>query len=249
MDKIDLHKIASTGATDIFINKLVNDKNKRKVEKFIQMASNLKIRVHIWMLAFFDGKKFIPPVSKGIINNSLFKKKIDLAKYYASLKGISGIHFDYLRFAGNAYQYKGGTNAINTFSKQAVSELKKYKKDLIISAAIFPETDSNEKYYGQDIKKLSEYFDVLIPMIYKGNYKKNTDWITRTTKWYVSHSKHAKIWSGLQSYYSDNNPKRLPLNEITKDSKAAMKGNANGVILFRWGLSHLVNFKDKEFHK
>ena len=39
--------------------------------------------------------------------------------------GVAGIHFDYLKYPGNAYKYNGGINVINSFIKQAVTELKK----------------------------------------------------------------------------------------------------------------------------
>ena len=81
-------------------------------------------------------------------------------------------------------------------------------------------------------------------MIYKGNYSHDTDWIKRTTKWYVENSKGAAVWAGLQSYKSDDDITKLSLSELNGDVKAAMNGNANGVILFRWGLSNSPNFNN-----
>ena len=48
----------------------------------------------------------------------------------------------------------------------------KINPNLIISAALMPETISSEKYYGQDYSVMSRYLDVVVPMIYKGNYNK-----------------------------------------------------------------------------
>lgn len=45
-------------------------------------------------------------------------KIIKQVTHYASLKGVDGIHFDYLRFGGNAYKYKNGVNAVNYFVKK-----------------------------------------------------------------------------------------------------------------------------------
>jgi hypothetical protein len=110
-----------------------------------------------------------------------------------------------------------------------------------------PETTENKKYYGQDLSFISQYLDVIIPMIYKGNYKQKTQWIEKTTNYFVKNSKKSKIWVALQSYYSDNNVRKLPLNNIQSDSVAVIKGKGHGVILFRFGLSEYVNFNTKVF--
>ena len=110
-----------------------------------------------------------------------------------------------------------------------------------------PETTDNKKYYGQDLDFISQYFDVIVPMIYKGNYKQKRNWIEKTTAYFVKHSKKSKIWVALQSYYSDSNTKKLPLNDITSDSVAVRTGKGHGVMLFRYGLSEYVNFKTKVF--
>ena len=243
MDKIakQFPTLKTKKTTDIFLN-FVSDSKKVQVQKFINLAKKYNIRVHIWMLAFFDGNKFINP-----LNSENMKKRIARAKYFASLKDLAGIHFDYLRYPGDAYKHNGGVNAINSFVKQAVTELKKINKDLIISAAIMPETTENKKYYGQDLSFISQYLDVIIPMIYKGNYKQKTQWIEKTTNYFVKNSKKSKIWVALQSYYSDNNVRKLPLNNIQSDSVAVKKGKGHGVILFRFGLSEYVNFNTKVF--
>ncbi len=41
----------------------------------------------------------------------------------------------------------------------------------------------------------------------------------------------------------------LSLNEITRDSLSAINGNGDGVIVFQFGLSNIVNFKDNSFIK
>lgn len=48
----------------------------------------------------------------------------------------------------------------------------------------------------------------MTPMIYKGNYHKNTAWIGSTTKWIVEHS-NTVIVTGLQAYRSDSKPTPL----------------------------------------
>ena len=56
-----------------------------------------------------------------------------------------------------------------------------------------PEKTKSAYYYGQDYAVISKYMDVVMPMIYKGNYHKSTSWITTTTQWYKTNSKGAKV--------------------------------------------------------
>ena len=170
-------------------------------------------------------------------------KVIKQVKHYAGFNGVDGIHFDYARFPGTAYKYKHGVKAVNYFIKKASNTVRKVNPEVIVSAAVMPEPTSMKHYYGQDISIMSKYLDVIIPMIYEGNYHAGTKWIKKTTKQFVKMSNGAKIWSGLQSYKSDWNIKKLSYKSLFKDAKAAKKGGASGVVLFRWGLSPLLNFK------
>ena len=53
--------------------------------------------------------------------------------------------------------------------------------------------------------------DVVVHMIYKGNYKKNTVWIKEITEWYVKNSKGDAVWAGIQSYRNED---KLSVNEF-----------------------------------
>jgi hypothetical protein len=104
-----------------------------------------------------------------------------------------------------------------------------------------PETNSNAKYYGQNIPALGKYLDVIAPMIYKGNYGKDPSWIRATSNWFVKNSGGAKIWGGIQTYKSDNDLKILSIPDLKTDSYAVMQGGAAGVALFRWGLTNFFD--------
>jgi hypothetical protein len=120
MKKVDLSSLASKGTTDLFLNYYAITKHgKSAVESWIASANSLGMRVHIWMQAFNDGS-WINPVKNGSPNTKLFNQIISEAKEYASLKGVAGIHFDYMRYPGTAYKTSGGTEAINQFAKSAV---------------------------------------------------------------------------------------------------------------------------------
>ena len=243
MKNVDLNSLASKGTTDLFLNYYaIETHGKTAVESWIAKASNLGIRVHIWMQSFNDGE-WINPVKDGQVNQKYFNEKIAEAESYAAVKGVAGIHLDYLRYPGNAYKTTGGTEAINTFVKQIVSAIRAVNPNLIISAALMPECDDLKYYYGQDYDVISKYMDAVLPMVYKGNYEAGSAWITSTSKWFVEHSKGAKVWTGLQGYESDSHVVPLPSAEIKHDAEAALKGKSDGVIIFRWGVTNFVDFK------
>ena len=242
MKNADLSSLASKGTSDIFLNYYAFEKwGKSDVESWIASANKYGIRVHIWMQAFYDGE-WINPVKNGSPNTAYFNQIITEAKNYAGVKGVAGIHFDYMRYPGTAYKTSGGTAAISQFAKLAAESLHALNPDLIVSCAVMPETTNNIYYYGQDMSAISSYMDVVVPMIYKGNYGKSTSWITTTTKWFVDNSKGAEIWSGLQGYNSDDDATKLSTTEITKDAQAAVNAKATGVIIFRWGVTNFVNY-------
>lgn len=243
MMSVDLKSMADNGINNIFLNfYAVELHGKSAVEDFATQAKSLGINVHIWMQAFYKGGWILPVDNSGNLKYSLYDSIIEEAKEYASINGVAGIHFDYLRFSGTAYKYEKGVEAINYFTKKACEELHKQNPNLVLSAAVMPEPSGMKYYYGQDISTISQYLDVIVPMIYKGNYGQGTSWITSTTEKFVEMSNGAEIWTGIQSYYADSDTKSLPVSELKKDSRAGLNGGANGVILFRYGLFNLFDF-------
>ena len=245
MKKVNLKKLSKKGTKHIFLQHTAfSHYGKNKVIKWIKKAHKYGIKVHIWMAVFYNNGKYIHASSKkGVYNYAHMNEKIKLAKYYASFKEVDGIHFDYLRFGGNAYKYKNAASAINYFVKKACSEVRSVHPNIIVSAAVMPEPSSMKYYYGQDVPTISKYLDVVIPMIYKGNYHASSKWIKKVTKKFVKQTTGSKIWAGLQSYKSDWNIKKLSYSALLKDAKNAKKGGAAGVVLFRFGLSALLNFR------
>ena len=245
MKKVNLKKLYKLGTKHIFIDHTaISYHGKTTVLKWIKKAHKYGIKVHLWMAVFHKNGKFINAASKnGKYNYKFINNIIKKAKSYSKLSDIDGIHFDYIRYGGDAYRYKNGVEAINYFVKKACNSIHKINPFCIVSAAVMPEPNIMKYYYGQDISYMSKYFDVLIPMMYKGNYHASSNWIKKNTKIFVKKSYGAKIWTGLQSYKSDRNVKKLSYSALLKDVKAAKKCDAAGIVLFRWGLSQLINFK------
>ena len=245
MKSVDFKKLKKYGFNQVFLNfKALELHGKSAVEKWIQTAKSYGIKVHLWMQVFYGSNNWQNPVKNGKINYNLINSKLKEVKKYAKIKGIAGVHFDYVRYPGNAYKSPNGVKAVSTFVKKASHVVHKTNKKLIASAAIMPEPSSLKYYYGQDIPTISKYLDVLLPMVYKGNYHAGTAWIKSVTNTLVKQSKKAKVWTGLQSYRSDANLNKIPAKELKDDANAAAAGGAYGIILFRFGLFNYINFKE-----
>ena len=246
--KADYEKLSKNGVKHLFIHRSsFTIYGEKKVLDWIRKVHEFDIKVHVWIPTFYSSKGhyFIRPSFKnGDYNkkrmNFLFKK----VKHFASLKEIDGIHFDYLRYPFGAYKYKNGVKAINYFVKKATKIISKKNPRIITSAAVMGEPKGMKRHYAQDVPTISKYLDVLVPMVYKGNYRANSKWIKKTTKKFVKLSNGAQIWTGLQSYKSDRKTKKLSNKELRKDAISAKNGGASGIFLFRLGLSKNLDFND-----
>ena len=179
-------------------------------------------------------------------NNNNFKDA--LVNYCADLTrnyNIAGIHLDYIRYPGTAYKYSGGTEAITDFVKRVYNTVKSIKPKAAVSAALMPEGSMNGNYYGQDYAKLSPYLDFLVPMIYKGNYGKDTAWIGTSTAWIVNHSSKP-VLAGIMVYRNDKNLQPLTSAEINQDIKCSISNGASGFVLFRYALIDKAFFKNSD---
>lgn len=249
MYSVDLDNLKNNGVNAIFLSYgAFSLYTKSAIESWISTASSKGIDVYIWMQILHENGSFYNPVisSTGAINTTLLDSKVNDAITYASTSGIKGVLLDYIRYEGNAYQYNGSTAAINTFVSELTKAIKTVNSNLIVAGTIMPETTSGAYYYGQDVSQLGQYLDVLMPMLYKGNYGKTSTWITSTTKWYVQNGAGALVWAALQGYKSDNDVTLLSATELANDVQAAYDGGACGVSVFRYGLTNIINFTNYE---
>ena len=246
MKRVNLKSLSNKGTKHIFLHvQAISRYGKSAVISFIKKAHKNGMKVHLWMQVCYRNGKWIRPIDENNqIKYEFLDKRIKEAKKYAKIKGVDGIHFDYVRFGGTAHLYENPNRAINYFIKKASIQIRNAKPNCIVSAAIMPQPSKMTSSYGQDVSTMSKYADVLVPMEYKGNFNQSSSWITSVTKTFVNQSNGAQMWVGLQSYHSDSNPKKLTQTDLLKDSRAAMIGGAKGVLLFRIGLSCNFNFKN-----
>ncbi len=243
MKSVSLKTLKQKGTKQIFLHSYaVSLYGKSAVTSWIAQAKKYGMNVHIWVQCFYDGKWIRPVKDDGSPDYYLMKKKAAKVVNYAKIKGVAGVHLDYVRFGGTAHLYKDSMKAINYMVKKTCTEVRKVSPNCIISAAIMPEPDMMEYYYGQDIPTITKYLDVIVPMAYKGNYKMKTPWIGEVTRNFTLQSNGAQVWTGIQSYVSDDNAVRLSHSTLVNDAKVAMNGGAKGVVLFRIGITNLLNF-------
>lgn len=241
---LDLAKLKSLGTTDLLVNYYIFERyGEKAVTNWISQANNYGIRIHIYMQCFWDGEWIAPQNKDGTLKYDLYDAIINEALYYASIPGVSGIHLDYLRYGGTAHLYVNPEKSINYLTSELVKAVKNQHPDMLISAAIMPEPDMAMYYYGQDIPYLSKYLDIIIPMVYKGNYQQDRQWIKDTASYYVSHSNGAQVWVGLQGYVSDYDETILTVQELTADAQAALDANSDGVVVFRYTYAPLIDAK------
>lgn len=252
MYDINLTDMKQHGVTDIFLNYYAFTKyNESDVVSWIANANQQDIKVHIWAQIFYAGK-WIRPVNNGVINYTFFEEKIKELTYYASLEGVGGVHYDYLRYSGSeAYnnstqQNPGGMEAITLFVNMSTTAIRNVNPNIIISAAIMPEPDALKSWYGDDYEQISYYMDAIIPMVYTENYRQNVTWVKKTTQWFVDNSKGAEVWTGLQGYavndYDEEYISNTPVSQMTNEINAALDAGSKGAIVFKYGLSYDIDF-------
>ena len=242
MKKVPFSTLKKNGIKNIFIHE--NTVYVSGFKSWLKKANKKGFKVHIWMQCFYNGKTWPKPCSKsGKINTALQKKLIKKAKTFAGIKGVSGINLDYIRFGATAPKYKNAEYAITLTVKKLTQTIKSKNKNCIVSSSVMADgVESNVYYYGQNLTKMSEYVDVIVPMAYKGNYKKDRHWIKNTSSNFKKAiCGKAQLWVGLQAYRSDNDIRKWSKSALTKDIKYAFKGGADGIVLFRYGLTRFVN--------
>jgi len=225
---IDANLMRQQGITDLFvlIGRFGGDNDYSTFLPKVIAKFRGNPRIHAWMPCFKDNdKNWVDPA-----NESFKNQLLDTISKINAVQGLSGIHLDYIRYPGNA---NGQTSYINDF----VSKARQRCQGKILSAAVMPEGAGNAQAYGQDYGELGKYLDWICPMIYKGNYKADTAWIGKATA-YINNRAPGKVIAGLQTYRSDDDPTKLPEQELNGDINMALQSGAKGFALFRYGLAN-----------
>lgn len=217
---------------------------------FIKEAHEKGIKVHIWFQAFYKEGKWINPVDDSLncYKQEYFDEVIERAVRYVGY-GVDGIHLDYIRFGGTAYKHNPSeditaTGCVTEFCRQINEAVKAANPDIILSAALMPEPDS-EYYYGQDPAQMGQYIDILMPMIYFhcDSYRKGgAPWARMVADHFATKGAPARVWAGLTTYVDTDTAKVVPMtaDEILSDCRMMLDSSkAEGIVLFRYGLGDI----------
>ncbi len=248
---------AEKGIGHILLNEAAfNRWGEDTVYAFIADCEKMGMTVHVWFQCFYENGKWVSPIDdeKRAIKQDFYDKVIGRALDYVK-KGIKGIHLDYIRYGGTAskhdYPECGATYSITEFCRQLNESVKAENPNVILSAALMPEINS-EHYYGQNPAEMGKYIDILMPMVYRYGYAgedKSLEWVTEACNWFAENSGGAEVWAGIQTYTLDlEQPGEAPIpmdaEHILSDCKDIVNTNAKGIVLFRHGLGEFPDMNN-----
>ncbi|MGF7119560.1 pseudomurein-binding repeat-containing protein [Methanobacterium oryzae] len=238
ISSVSVSQLVNADITDIFVksNMVSTPTYQTVLSSAISKFQNTGIRIHAWITCFKDANGNWVDPANATQRQNLLNMITNVAKNY----NIDGIHLDYVRYSGvgenAAYKYPNSTGTITSFVKDVWNRVKAINPDIAVSAAVMPEGANNAYYYGQDYKSIAQYTDFIVPMIYKGNYDKDTTWISTVTKYIVGQVGDKPVIAGLQSYVSDNNTTPLSASELKTDIQSAINNGSSGYALFKYGM-------------
>lgn len=187
MNTVNFAQLKKAGVTDIFLNFRAFDDSQYStaLNKFLKDSQDNGIRVSVWVQAFQHNGQWINPTAPG--SQQYIQNFLTRMENYTKRSGVGGIHLDYVRYPGSGSNIAGtaGTTAITNFVKQVNEVVKAVNPNALVSAALMPEGMGNAHHYGQDYAQLAKHLDVLVPMIYRGNYQQSVDWINLATRYIV----------------------------------------------------------------
>ena len=240
MDKVDFKTLAEHGVTDLFLDyRCMDTHDKAQVEKWIADAKSEGISVHILAQIFNDDEKWYDPT-----NQSFVDAKIKELEDYASLKDLTGIHMNYMRYEeAKSSENDEYTQAVSDFAVNATEALRKANPNLILSSDVMPEYDQLKEKYCTDYDVISENFDFVVPLTYFGNNNENDTFKINTIECLANHSKGAKVWGDLQTF---DNATQTPigLKEMNTKIQNISKAKPYGIFLYRYGLSEDIDFNN-----
>lgn len=250
MNDVDLDELHNKGIGNVILHEASFGKyGEEATIAFVKAAEAKDILVHIWFQCFYTGGSWVNPVDdeNNCYKQEYFDSVIKRAEHYLDL-GVRAIHLDYIRFGGTAYKHNPSeeitaVGAVTEFCRQLNVALKAKNPDVLLSAAIMPEPES-EYYYGQDPAQMGKYLDVLMPMIYRHVpvYKKEGEkWAVDVANYFTEKGKPAKVWAGTTTYTGDDDTiTPMTADEIMADCRDFKDNTAvEGVVLFRYGLGEL----------
>ena len=251
-----LKNMKALGYDHILLNfSAFETENKMKTtSKFLHLAAEAGMMVHVWMQAFYNNGTWISPVidAENRYDQALFDRIVAEAKGYITEYGAQGIHLDYIRFGGTAYKHNPsaeitGVGAVTECCRQVREGIDAVGENIVLSAAMMAENQA-AYYYGQNPAKMGQYVDVFMPMIYRyhGGSAKDSDATCKQRARLFTTVTDKQVWAGITSYeYDGDAVKSLPAERIREDADLfADQTDCSGLVLFRYGLGNFPDVND-----
>ena len=256
MNDVDLDEFARKDIGNIILHEVAFERHGvDSTLAFVKEAQKRGMKVHIWFQCFYKDGKWSTPVKDSLncYDQEYFDEVIERAVKYVGY-GVDGIHLDYIRFGGTAHKHNPSgeitaTGCVTEFCRQINAATKSANPDIILSAALMPEPDS-EYYYGQDPAQMGQYIDILMPMIYFhcDSYRSGgAPWAKMVADHFATKGAPAKVWAGLTTYVDTETEKVVPMDAdgILRDCRMFRDSTmAEGVVLFRYGLGDLPDLNE-----
>ncbi|MBO4670339.1 MAG: hypothetical protein J5640_00635 [Bacteroidales bacterium] len=256
MPEVNLDTLAAKDIKNIILHEVSFERHGvDSTLEFVSQAHKRGMKVHIWFQAFYQNGKWMNPVDDSLnrYKQEYFDEVIERAVRYVGY-GVDGIHLDYIRFGGTAWKHNPSeeitaTGCVTEFCRQISEATKAANPDIILSAALMPEPDS-EYYYGQDPAQMGQYIDILMPMIYFhcDSYRKGgRPWAQMVADHFATKGAPARVWAGLTTYVDTDTTKVVPMDaeSILRDCRMFIDSTmAEGVVLFRYGLGDLPDLHE-----
>lgn len=251
MNNVDLAELKDAGVGNVYLHQeVLSYASREALEAFIAAAAECEIAVHLWMICLHDAGDFVVPIVGQGYNQEYFNAEAERVREAAKIEGLSGLHFDYIRFDGEetradkfrATEGGGGESAVTEFVMQMVTTARAHNDRLVFSGALMPEYGTLVPQYGQDVAALSEYLDFFVPMLYAGNYNEDLDWITECVRLYRQKHPELDFRPALLTYQSDASQYNKTQEELSAEVAACYEQDASGITLFYYdrGVTTLV---------
>ena len=251
-----MKKMKALGYDHILLNfsAFENDNKMKTTAKFLHLAAETGMMVHVWMQAFYQNGNWISPVidAENRYDQELFDTIVAEAKGYIVDFGAQGIHLDYIRFGGTAHKHNPSAEitavgAVNECCRQVREGIDAVGENIVLSTAMMAE-GSAAYYYGQNPAQMGKYVDVFMPMIYRyhGGSAKDGDETCKQRARLFTTVTDRPVWAGITSYeYEGNNVKSLPAERIREDAELfANQTDCTGLVLFRYALGTFPDVND-----
>ena len=251
-DFASLKNLKKLGYDHILLNYVAFETaDRRQTLAFLDKCEELGISVHCWMQCFYKGG-WVSPVDD---ENKCYREDLyaDIrahAKKYLEDFGVKGLHLDYIRFGGTASKHNinaevNSVGAVNRCCRELREITDNYDEGLVMSAALMPEPNT-EYAYGQNPAQMGEYIHILMPMEYRYSYGWSDARCKSLTDWFCEHSGGAEVWAGITTYTGNDSSgvKGMDAESLRKDIDIFMDSQADGLVLFRYGLGTFPDVND-----